>query len=471
MQIGPFVITRQKAAGADLVTRWPTTQGSWWPIIRESFAGAWQRGVVVPVTDALTHPTFFACVTLIADDIAKMRPKLVLEDPATGICEEVSNSAYSPVLAKPNRYQNRIQFYTYWIISKLTRGNAYALKERDQRGVISRLYLLDPTRCTPTITPSGDVYYAIGQDTLAGVTEATTLVPASEIIHDRMNTLYHPLAGLSPVYACGQATLQGLEIVYNTTRFFKNGTQIGGVLTTPNTIGDDMADRLKRHWEENYAGPENAGRVAVLGDGLVFQRQEVMSAVDAQLIDQLKWGDEKVAATFHVPAYMVGVGSAPLNNNAEVLQQQYYSQCLQALIESLELCLDEGLELKPSYGIEFDLKGLLRMDSAQMMDVLANGVKGGIYSPNEARAEMNLPPVQGGETPYLQQQNYSLAALDKRDQAAPAPHSSAPIPTPQPTPSMPAQPTKEIEPDQTAAYLSALMGYVAAEADWMIDGN
>jgi hypothetical protein len=28
-----------------------------------------------------------------------------------------------------------------------------------------------------------------------------------------------------------------------------------------------------------------------------------------------------------------------------------------------------------------------------------------------------MPPVAGGDTPYLQQQNFSLAALDRRDKA------------------------------------------------------
>jgi hypothetical protein len=78
----------------------------------------------------------------------------------------------------------------------------------------------------------------------------------------------------------------------------------------------------------------------------------------------LKWDDEKICATFHVPPYMVGVGAMPTYNNIEALNQQYYSQCLQVLIESLELCLNEGLELTPGLGVEMDLDGLLRMDSA-----------------------------------------------------------------------------------------------------------
>jgi phage portal protein BeeE len=59
------------------------------------------------------------------------------------------------------------------------------------------------------------------------------------------------------------------------------------------------------------------------------------------------------------------------------------------------------------------------MDTATAIDTLAKGVGGGIVAPNEARQRLDLPPVQGGDTPYLQQQNYSLEALDERDRNAP----------------------------------------------------
>ena len=63
-------------------------------------------------------------------------------------------------------------------------------------------------------------------------------------------------------------------------------------------------------------------------------------------------------------------------------------------------------------------------------------VGAGIKSPNESRRRFDLTPAKGGESPYLQQQNFSLAALAKRDaQADPfapntpaAPPASAPAP-------------------------------------------
>ena len=55
------------------------------------------------------------------------------------------------------------------------------------------------------------------------------------------------------------------------------------------------------------------------------------------------------------------------------------------------------------------------MDMGTLVETLAAAVKGGIMTPNAAMAKLNQPPVDGGDTVYLQQQNYSLSALAKRD--------------------------------------------------------
>ena len=133
------------------------------------------------------------------------------------------------------------------------------------------------------------------------------------------------------------------------------------------------------------------------------------------MIEQLKWTAEVVCSTYHVPPYKIGVGALPSYNNIQALNVEYYSQCLQSLIEAAELCLDEGLEMKPTAGTEFDLDNLLRMDSVTQVMAEKEAVGAGIKSPNEARRRFDLAPVKGGESPYLQMQNYSLAALAKRD--------------------------------------------------------
>lgn len=387
-------------------------RGGWWPIIRESYAGAWQQNVEVNQQAVLAYHAVFVCMTLIASDIAKLRVKLVAQD-SDGIWTETTSGAYSPVLRKPNGFQTRIQFWENWMLSKLSRGNTYVLKRRDNRNVVTALYVLDPNRVKPLVTPDGAVYYELKADNLAGLEDERLLVPASEIIHDRFNCLFHPLVGVSPIYANGLAATQGLSIQSNSANLFGSGSRPGGLLIAPGRIDPENATRLKEYWDNNFSG-KNAGKVAVLGDGMTYQGLSV-TPEDAQLIEQLKWTAEVVCSTFHVPPYKIGVGALPSYNNVQALNTEYYSQCLQVHIEAAELCMDEGLATGDKLGTEFDLDNLLRMDSVTQMQVLKEGVGAGVLSPNEARAKIDRKPVAGGSSPYLQQQNYSLEALAKRD--------------------------------------------------------
>jgi HK97 family phage portal protein len=389
----------------------PVTDRRGWLRIFESFAGAWQKGVAVDRDAVLAFHALYSCITLVAADIAKLRLKLVQKD-GNGIWQETTNPAYSPVLRKPNTLQNRIQFYDNWLTSILTHGNCYVLKVRDNRRVVVRMYILDPRRVTVLISDSGEVFYKLSADNIAGLTEDVT-VPASEIMHDRMNCLFHPLVGTSPLFAAGVAATQGLRIQNHSAWFFGNRAQPGGILAAPGEISDDTAARLKTYWEENFTG-EKAGRIAVVGDGLKYEALGI-NAHDSQLIEQLKWSAEVVCSVFHVPPYKIGLGAMPTYNNIQALNVEYYSQCLQIRIESIELALDEGLELAQDLGTEFDLDGLLRMDSGTQFTSLKEGIAGGILAPNEARRRLDLPPVEGGDDCYLQQQNFSLAALAKRD--------------------------------------------------------
>ena len=279
-------VVRKKDAGV-LYPVGGTSRGGWWPVIRESFTGAWQRNIEVNFDSALAFHAVYSCVTLISNDFGKLANVLYEWDDDERIWLETDSPAFSPVLRKPNKYQNHVQFKEWYAMSKLLRGNVYVLKERDQRGVVIAEYVLDPNRVKPLVTEDGSVYYQLGADNLVNdLIEVERVVPASEIIHDRMNCLYHPLVGVSPLFACGLAAMQGLAIQNNSTTFFGNQSRPSGILTAPGHIKKATADRLKENWEANYSGA-NYGKVAILGDDLKYQPLSV-SAADAQMVEQLK---------------------------------------------------------------------------------------------------------------------------------------------------------------------------------------
>jgi len=383
---------------------------SGWRTILESFAGAWQRNVEVKYDNVLSNHADFACRTLIASDISKLRPKLV-EHVGDDIWEETTNPAYSPVLRKPNHFQNRIQFFETWVLSKLQKGNAYVLKQRDGRGVVTRLYVLDPDLVTPMVAKDGSVFYELKTDDLAGLPE-TIMVPAREIIHDRFNCMFHPLVGTSPIFAGGLAAMQGLAIQDSSTAFFQNGSQPGGVLSSSLEMDDDDAEALKKYFNDQFGG-KNRGKIAVVGGGLSYHPVSA-KATDSQLIEQLKWSADVVCSVYHVPPYKIGMGPVPANTNVQAQNIEYYSSCLQSLIESMEVCLDDGLGMDGvTLGTEFDTEALMRMDTATQYDVATKAK--GIKTLDEQRKMVGVGKIKGGATLYMQQQDHSLAAIEARD--------------------------------------------------------
>jgi phage portal protein BeeE len=81
-------------------------------------------------------------------------------------------------------------------------------------------------------------------------------------------------------------------------------------------------------------------------------------------------------------------------------------------------------------------------------------------SPNEGRARLDLQPVIGGESPYLQQQNYSLEALAKRDAQTDPFASNTPTP---PAPST-APPDQVVANDQSKSINLDRVGVLFARA-------
>lgn len=385
-----------------------------WRALREPSPGAWQRGLEFTEEETNSYPPIFACLSLIAGDVSKLSIE-PMGFTFGGVWARKRNTALEVLLARPNPYQNRIQFVESWVLSKLSSGNTYVLIER-VAGIgseVKALHILNPQLVRPMVAESGAVYYELSPDNLTNGGENVT-VPASEIIHDRFNCLYHPLVGVSPLWACAVAGGQGLIIQRQQTKFVANGALSVGVLSAPGDIGDDEADRLKRHWEENYMGAGATGKIAVLGNGLRFDRMS-MTAMDSQLVEQLKWTVEIICMAFKVPPYMIGYGDPPAYGNIQAANQQYYSQCLQVLIEAIELCLDQGLNLPNNEGLAFDVSTLLRMDSKTQMEVLSAGTGAGVLKLNEARRALGYEPMVGGGSAFMQQQNYSVAALAERD--------------------------------------------------------
>jgi HK97 family phage portal protein len=404
-----------------------------WRVITESFAGAWQQNKEVTVGDLSCYPTLYACLNRISQDIGKL-PYVLKQLDDNGIWNTVTaNSPFWPVLRKPNNYQTGQQFREAWILSKLINGNTYVLKMRDARGIVTRLYVLDPCRVIPMIADNGDIYYQLNYSNSQNLLPLDypgkqIIVPASEIIHDRLNTFHHQLIGVPPLCAAYWPAAKNLNILKNAAQFFANNSQPGGILTAPAGMSEEDANKVKAFWQENYSG-ENRGKIALLGADMKFTSFAVNGA-DSQLVEQMQYSDRQICQPFGIPPYIVGVGEIPAGLKVDDVTNTYYSLALQAHIEAMEYLLDDGLAIPSPLGVEADTEPLLRMDDGKKADVATKLVGGGIETPNEGRRRFNRSPLEGGDTVYMQQQDYPLDQVRQNKIAKPTPPPASVPPAP-----------------------------------------
>lgn len=381
------------------------------PLVQEPFTGAWERNQEIRLSDSLTNYAIFSCISLISKDVGKL--PIIARTEENGIKVNTKFKGLE-VLNKPNAYQTRQQFFEAWVNNKASNGNAYIYKLRDVYGEVESLIVLDSNDTVTCIDPEGKVFYRIYPNPLVKTGEQI-LVPASEIIHDRQNTLYHPLIGLSPIVACGLAANTGSNIQSNASKFFGNDSRPSGILSTTEDVSEEDATKMKSGWDQKYSNGGEGG-VALVSGGITYQALSVPAA-DSQMVEHLKLSGEIVCTAFNVPAFKVGIGAAP-SGTVEFLNAKYFSDCLQAYIESIENLLNEELETPTNVILEFDTRSLFRMDSNAKMTYLKEGTGSGILTPNEARADLGYQAVEGGDSPMIQQQNYSLSAIARRDSQA-----------------------------------------------------
>ena len=274
--------------------------------------------------------------------------------------------------------------------------------------------MLNPAYVTPLIAPDGSVFYQLKRDDLVSVSVEVT-VPAREIIHDRMNCLWHPLVGVSPLFACALPAQQGLTIQTMSAKFFADGANPGGLLTAPGALTKDQQVDLKAAWMAEFGGVNNVGKIAVLSNNLKYEPLS-QTAQDSQLIEQQNKCDAEIAKAFGMPMFILDTTKgAPYANN-EALIQVYHAECLQSPIQHIERSLESGLDLPSGLGIEFDVDALIWMDTPTRTKAASDAISSGAMTPNEARRKyFGLGPVAGGDTPYLQQQYWPLSQLVGRE--------------------------------------------------------
>jgi len=225
-------------------------------------------------------------------------------------------------------------------------------------------------------------------------------VPIDKVLHCRWWSPTGPI-GCSPLQQLG-VTIQIEDAAQRFQRaMFHNGARPPSAVTmTDEFLGLKQAEReqiiaqVRRDLRELYAGPENAGKPALLAPGLDW-KPVGQTTVEAELIEQRKVGREEISAVYQIPPPLLGILDRATYSNIQTQRDMTYTDVLGPPLVMLEQTFNAQVSRdllgEPDVVGEFDFGAVLRGDPLQEIEALRNAIGSALMTPNEGRVVLKLP--------------------------------------------------------------------------------
>lgn len=357
-------------------------------------------GIMVGQASAMQVSAVFACVSILSYDIAKLGAS-IFRGERRGKRQKAKGHYLVSLLKQPAPWLTWFEFVGMLQCSVLLRGNGYAVILRDRRGYPTALVPINPDRVALWEAQNGDLFYMVtrsGFHEMAVLRDEPLLIPAEDIFHLKALTL-NGLQGLSPIGMARESI--GLAIAQEqlASRWAANSAKPSGILTTEQKLSPDAAKRLQEDWKTLSSGIYNAGKTAILEQGLKWQALS-MTMQDMEFIASRQFQLAEIARIFRVPLHMLGEMQKSTGNSITQQAQEYLNYSLSTWIEMWEqrIPFTFGLDLDELF-IEFDVDRLLRADIGTRYEANRIALGGaGWMKINEIRAGEGLDDVDGGDT-------------------------------------------------------------------------
>lgn len=356
-------------------------------------------GIDITPETAVNTSTVYACVNILANNIAKMPLQLYERTPkgrqhVTDLEDKVSYL----IEKRPNDFLTPFQFKHLLEVHRNLWGNAYINIEWGVDGKPKSLWILNPALTFPQVRfDTGELFY------LTTLPDGTNVkLNSTDVIHLKALAT-GSLKGIAPISAARENIGSLSASQQFKGKFFANGTAMAGVLKVPAQLGKEAKEKLRAEWESLYTGIDNAQRVAILDMGLDFQSIG-MPLKDAQFIESMKFDKTEIATIFNIPMHMVNELGQATYSNIEQQSIDFANNTLSPIATQYEQEFSYKLlslqEQKTKY-IKFNFKALLKADSQARAAFYKEMVQMGVMSINEVRELEEMDIIENGDKHFI----------------------------------------------------------------------
>jgi HK97 family phage portal protein len=342
-----------------------------------------------------TQPEVRACVDFLSRNIAQL-PIKVYDRVSDTERRRVNDGPLVFTLDRPAPNVTRTRWVSEMVSDLAVYGNSYHVKVRSDDGRIA-LVRIPPKMVTVLgnwIRP--DSYEVAG-------TSSKKIYKADQVLHIVHG--YNPedqRVGLSPLTTLRQVLAEQAAAGKYREQYWKNAARMSGVIERPAgspAWSDAARSRFRAEWEATYTGANASGKTVVLEEGMAF-KPVAFNARDSQYMESFQLTREIVATAYGIPIGLLGLGSFTYASLSEQ-HRQLYADCLAPWIVMIQEELEA--QLLPEFGtteglyIEFDVDAKLQGSIEERARIFQSSVGGPYVTRNEARAKLNLSPVEGGD--------------------------------------------------------------------------
>ena len=365
------------------------------------FLGGSTSGKAVTERSAMQMTAVYSCVRILAEAIAGLPLHLYTYKEDGGKEKAIGHPLYLLLHDEPNPEMSSFVFRETLMTHLLLWGNAYAQIIRNGKGEVVALYPLMPNRMTVDRDSSGQLFYSyqMANSDAPTMKAGTVILKPSDVLHIP-GLGFDGLVGYSPIAMAKNAIGLAIATEEYGAKFFANGATPGGLLEYPGTVKDP--DRVRESWNKGFSGSQNAGKVAILEEGMKYTPISI-APEQAQFLETRKFQINEIARIFRVPPHMVGDLEKSSFSNIEQQSLEFVKYTLDPWVARWEQSLSRALftpEEKKQYFFKFNVEGLLRGDYQSRMNGYATARQNGWMSANDIRELENLdriPAEEGGD--------------------------------------------------------------------------
>ena len=191
--------------------------------------------------------------------------------------------------------------------------------------------------------------------------------------------------------------------IMNFKRLINNAVP-GGILTTNSSLSQPQIDLIRSQWRNLYGGSDNAGRFAVVPNGMDFKTVQ-QSHQDMQYIEGKQRNMEEILANYRVGPEMLGKTESQTRANAEAAIFVFMRFGMLPFIELFaDVLTNDYLPAFPGTdGLEFGFPDPVPENMEEKRLNAENLFAGGALTPNERRKMFGMEPLKrdGMDVPYL----------------------------------------------------------------------